>query len=80
MLEQREEDQVIIHSYENKRFDRILNSNNDNELVIPMVYYALINSFDNNIKATTFSIQGLGSGRGLILKDPVNNIFAMSYI
>lgn len=79
-IELREEDQEIIHSYENKRFDRILNSNNDNELVIPMGYYALINSFDNNIKATKLSIQRLGSGIGLILKDPVNNIFAMSHI
>ncbi|MFX1311582.1 MAG: CheR family methyltransferase [Promethearchaeota archaeon] len=79
-IEHREKDQEIIHSYEKKRFDRILNSNSDNEIVIPMGYYALINSFDNKIKATKFSIQGLGSGIGLILKDPINNIFAMSNI
>ena len=45
-----------------------------------MGYYSLINSFDKDINATKFAIQGLGSGICLILKDPINNIFAMSHI
>ena len=45
-----------------------------------MGYYGLINSFDKSDIATKFIIKGLGSGIVLILKDPVNNIFAMSNI
>ena len=45
-----------------------------------MGYYSLINSFDIDINATKFAIQGLGSSICLILKDPINNIFAMSHI
>jgi len=66
--------------YEQKRIDRIDNANNKKELKIPMGYYGLINSFDKSETATKFIIKGLGSGIALILKDPVNNIFAMSYI
>ncbi|MFW9989267.1 MAG: CheR family methyltransferase [Candidatus Odinarchaeota archaeon] len=69
-----------IEKYGKERLDRIYNSNKSKELIIPMGYYGLINSFDKNETATKFIIQGLGSGIALILKDPVNNIFAMSYI
>ncbi|MFX0139858.1 MAG: CheR family methyltransferase [Candidatus Hodarchaeota archaeon] len=69
-----------VNAYEEKRLDRIENPNNKNELKIPMGYYGLINSFDKNEVATKFIIQGLGSGIALILKDPINNIFAMSHI
>ena len=68
------------NDYEEKRLDRIDNPNNKNELKVPMGYYGLINSFDKNAFATKFIIQGIGSGITLILKDPVNNIFAMSNI
>ncbi|MFX1573481.1 MAG: CheR family methyltransferase [Promethearchaeota archaeon] len=79
-IDLKNKDQEFIQSYEDERFDRILRANDDNELAIPMGYYALINSFDKNVKATKFSIKGLGSGLGLILKDPINNIFAISHI
>ncbi|MFX1366080.1 MAG: CheR family methyltransferase [Promethearchaeota archaeon] len=69
-----------IEKYGKERLDRIYNSNNSKELIIPMGYYGLINSFDKNETATKFVIHGLGSGIALILKDPVNNIFAMSHI
>ncbi|MFX1420490.1 MAG: CheR family methyltransferase [Promethearchaeota archaeon] len=69
-----------LNNYEEKRLDRITNPNNKRELIIPMGYYGLINSFDKNEAATKFIIKGLGSGIGLVLKDPVNNIFALSHI
>ncbi|MBA7621041.1 Chemoreceptor glutamine deamidase CheD [subsurface metagenome] len=69
-----------LDKYEEERLDRIENTNNNNELKIPMGYYGLIMSFDKNESATKFIIQGLGSGVALILKDPVNNIFAISHI
>lgn len=69
-----------IEKYGKERLDRIYNSNKSKELIIPMGYYGLINSFDKDETATKFIIPGLGSGIALILKDPVNNIFAMSYI
>ena len=69
-----------LDTYEEERLDRIENTNNNNELKIPMGYYGLIMSFDKNESATKFIIQGLGSGIALILKDPVHNIFAISHI
>ncbi|MFX0035148.1 MAG: CheR family methyltransferase [Candidatus Hermodarchaeota archaeon] len=66
--------------YELKRIDRIEKKNNKSELIIPMGYYGLINSFDKNDTATKFVIEGIGSGIALILKDPIHNIFTMSNI
>ncbi|MFW9875641.1 MAG: hypothetical protein ACFFG0_21265, partial [Candidatus Thorarchaeota archaeon] len=79
-IEHREEGEGTVMPFDEKRYDRVEKANNKREYIIPMGYYSLINSFDNEIKATKFVIQGLGSGIGLILKDPINNIFAMSHI
>ena len=70
----------IFSLYEEKRIDRAKNSRNKNEITIKMGYYGLIHSYDKNTTATKFKIEGLGSGIGLILRDPRNNVFAMSYI
>jgi len=67
-------------SFEERRIDRIKNPNDGNELNIPKGYYSLINSFDKNERSTKMTINGLGAGIALILKDPINNIFAMSHI
>jgi len=69
-----------LNSYEEKRIDRIEKPNNKNEILIPKGYYSIINSFDKNTRATKFIIEGLGSEIGLILKDPIHNIFGMSHI
>ncbi len=69
-----------LERYDEERLDRIDNPNTKKELIIPMGYYGLINSFDKNETASKFIIQGLGSGIALILKDAVNNIFAISHI
>lgn len=69
-----------IPPFEEKRYDLIEKANSKKEYIIPMGYYGLINSFDRTIDGTKFSIQGLGSSIALILKDPINNIFAMSHI
>lgn len=45
-----------------------------------MGYYGLIQSYDRNMSATRFRIEGLGSGIDLILRDLKNNVFAMSHI
>ena len=74
------ENEEQVNVYEEKRLDRIENPNNKKELKIPMGYYGLINSFDKNEVATKLIMKGLGSGIALILKDPINNIFAMSHI
>ncbi|MHA2038110.1 MAG: CheR family methyltransferase [Promethearchaeota archaeon] len=66
--------------YEEKRIDRVKNSKGKKEVAIKMGYYSLIHSFDQNITATKFKIKGLGSGIGLILRDPKNHVFAMSHI
>lgn len=79
-IEFREEGEEFISPFDQKRYDRIENANKKKEYVIPMGYYSLINSFDKDTNATKFSIQGLGSSICLILKDPINNIFAMSHI
>ena len=79
-IELREEMEEIIPPFDEKRYDRVEKTNSKNEYVIPMGYYGLINSFDNTIHGSKFSIEGLGSSIGLILKDPINNIFAMSHI
>jgi chemotaxis protein methyltransferase CheR len=68
------------HYYEEKRIDCIEKAVNKNELLIPMGYYSLINSFDEKTTASKFTIKGLGTGIGLVLYDPKNNIFAMSNI
>ncbi|MFW9894399.1 MAG: CheR family methyltransferase [Candidatus Thorarchaeota archaeon] len=72
------EDSNII--YEEQRMDRIKDIGNKKELKIKMGYYGLIHSFDKNTTATKFQIEGLGSGAGLILRDPKNHVFAMSHI
>ncbi|MFX1438421.1 MAG: CheR family methyltransferase [Promethearchaeota archaeon] len=69
-----------VHTYEEERMDRIDKPNDKNELNIPMGYYGLINSFDKNEIATKIVVNNLGSGINLILKDPVNNIFALSHM
>jgi len=74
------DNRIDTNKYDEERLDRIDNPNSNKELIIPMGYYGLINSFDQNEAATKFIIPGLGSGIALILKDPVNNIFAMSHI
>ena len=74
------DDKIDTNKYDEERLDRIDNPNSNKELILPMGYYGLINSFDQNEAATKFIIPGLGSGIALILKDPVNNIFAMSHI
>ena len=79
-IELREEGEEIIAPFDEERYDRVEKTNNKNEYIIPMGYYSLINSFDIDINATKFAIQGLGSSICLILKDPINNIFAMSHI
>ncbi|MHA1933370.1 MAG: hypothetical protein ACW96X_12570, partial [Promethearchaeota archaeon] len=66
--------------YEEKRIDQVKNPRNKKELIIKMGYYGLIHSFDKNTIATKFRIEGLGSGIGLILRDPKNHVFAMSHI
>lgn len=79
-IELREEREEIIAPFDEERYDRVEKTNNKKEYIIPMGYYSLINSFDKDINATKFTIQGLGSSICLILKDPINNIFAMSHI
>ncbi len=74
------DDRIDTNKYDEERLDRIDKPNSNKELIIPMGYYGLINSFDQNEAATKFIIPGLGSSIALILKDPVNNIFAMSHI
>ncbi len=74
------ENEELQSIYEQKRIDQIENAYDKKELIIPMGYYGLINSFDKYETATKFIIEGLGSGIALILKDPINNIFAMSHI
>jgi chemotaxis methyl-accepting protein methylase/chemotaxis receptor (MCP) glutamine deamidase CheD len=69
-----------FNTYEEKRMDRIDKPNDKKELNIPMGYYGLINSFDKNELATKFVIKNLGSGISLILRDPINNIFALSHM
>ncbi|MFX0008394.1 MAG: CheR family methyltransferase, partial [Candidatus Hermodarchaeota archaeon] len=72
------ETEESFNIFDEKRMDRIDKPNDKRELNIPMGYYGLINSFDKNDLATKFVIKGLGSGICIILKDPVNNIFAIS--
>lgn len=79
-IELREEKKEAIPPFDEKRYDRVEKTNSKKEYIIPMGYYGLINSFDNTIQGNKFSIEGLGSSIGLILKDPINNIFAMSHI
>ncbi|MFW9824747.1 MAG: CheR family methyltransferase, partial [Candidatus Thorarchaeota archaeon] len=76
-LEEMEDASIM---YEEKRMDRIKDLGNKKELKIKMGYYGLIHSFDKNSTATKFQIEGLGSGIGLILRDPKNHVFAMSHI
>jgi chemotaxis receptor (MCP) glutamine deamidase CheD len=66
--------------YEEKRMDLAKNPNDKKEITVKMGYYSLIHSFDQNITATKFRIKGLGSGIGLILRDPKNHVFAISHI
>jgi chemotaxis methyl-accepting protein methylase/chemotaxis receptor (MCP) glutamine deamidase CheD len=66
--------------FEEKRIDRVKNPRYKKELTIKMGYYGLIHSFDQSTTATKFRIEGLGSGTGLILRDPINHVFAMSHI
>ncbi|MFX0082037.1 MAG: CheR family methyltransferase [Candidatus Hodarchaeota archaeon] len=79
-IELREEGEEVFTPFDEKRYDRVEKANSKREYIIPMGYYGLINSFDKDTNATKFAIQGLGSGIGLILKDPINNIFAISHI
>ncbi|MBY8985891.1 MAG: hypothetical protein KGD65_12530 [Candidatus Lokiarchaeota archaeon] len=66
--------------YEEKRMDQVKIHGNKKEIIIKMGYYGLIQSYDRNMSATKFRIEGLGSGIGLILRDLKNNVFAMSHI
>ena len=79
-LVHRDETEENLTLYEEKRIDRVKNPGNKKELTIKMGYYGLIHSFDQNTIATKFRIEGLGSGVGLILRDPKNHVFAMSHI
>jgi chemotaxis methyl-accepting protein methylase len=76
----RDETEEGFTLYEEKRIDRVKNLGNKEELTIKMGYYGLIHSFDQNTTATKFRIEGLGSGIGLLLRDPKNHVFAMSHI
>ena len=78
--EEEKKEEVSSDSFEARGIDRIKNPNDRNELNIPKGYYSLINSFDKNERSTKMTINGLGAGIALILKDPINNIFAMSHI
>ncbi|KKN37988.1 hypothetical protein LCGC14_0757930 [marine sediment metagenome] len=78
--EKKTESEKGINSYDEQRIDRKKNPNDQRELIIPKGYYSLINSFDKSETAIKMIIKGLGAGIALILKDPINNIFAMSYI
>ena len=78
--EEEKKEEVSSDSFEERGIDRIKNPNDRNELNIPKGYYSLINSFDKNERSTKMTINGLGAGIALILKDPINNIFAMSHI
>lgn len=73
-------EEADITPFDEKRYDLVEKPNNKREFVIPMGYYSLINSYDEKINASKFTIPGLGSGIGLILKDPINNVFAMAHI
>jgi len=78
--EEENKEKVSSDSFVERGIDRIKNPNDRNELKIPKGYYSLINSFDKNERSTKMTINGLGAGIALILKDPINNIFAMSHI
>ncbi|MHA2181283.1 MAG: CheR family methyltransferase, partial [Promethearchaeota archaeon] len=79
-LDNHDETEEAFSLYEEKRIDRVKNPGKKKELMIKMGYYGLIHSFDKNTIATKFRIEGLGSGIGLILRDPKNHVFAMSHI
>ena len=79
-IELKEKKEVPFNPFDEKRYDRVEEINSKKELIIPSGYYGLINSFDQNTSATKLSIEGLGSSIALILKDPINNIFAMAHI
>jgi chemotaxis methyl-accepting protein methylase/chemotaxis receptor (MCP) glutamine deamidase CheD len=70
----------LEETFEKGRVDRIMNPNSNNELALPKGYFGLINSFDVDEAATKISINGLGAGIALILKDSIQDIFAMSHI
>ncbi len=78
--EEKTESEEVINSYDAQRIDRKKNPNDQRELIIPKGYFSLINSFDKSETSIKMIIKGLGAGIALILKDPTNNIFAMSYI
>lgn len=69
-----------INKYEKSDIDRIVTPNSNGELVLPLGYYSLINLHDISDTAIKIRINGLGSGIALILKDEINNIYAMSHI
>ncbi len=79
-IELREKSEVDFNPFDEKRYDRVVEINSKKELIIPSGYYGLINSFDQNTSATKLSIEGLGSSVALVLRDPINNIFAMAHI
>ncbi|KKN84292.1 hypothetical protein LCGC14_0291060 [marine sediment metagenome] len=79
-IELKKKEEILFNPFDEKRYDRVEEINSKKELIIPSGYYGLINSFDQNISATKLSIEGLGSSIALILKDPINNIFAMAHI
>ncbi len=79
-LDNLDETERVFSLYEERRMDQVKNPKNKKELTIKIGYYSLIHSFDQNTTATKFRIKGLGSGIGLILRDPKNHVFAMSHI
>ncbi|MFX1323381.1 MAG: hypothetical protein ACFE8N_00380, partial [Promethearchaeota archaeon] len=79
-VEFKEEEETNFTPLDDKRYDLVEKPNNKREFVIPTGYYSIINSYDEKIDAFKFAIQGLGSGIGLILKDPINNVFAIAHI
>ncbi len=79
-LESSNQEEEDFSLYEEKRIDRVEKSSDKKELTIQRGYYSLIHSFDKSNTATKFRIKGLGSGIGLILRDPKNNVFAISHI
>ncbi len=69
-----------VDIYADERADRITKPNTRGELVVPIGYFALINLNNTEEFSNKFSIIGLGSGIGLILKDKINKVYAMSNI
>ena len=77
--EQKQIDNYSLEVLDEKRIDRIINPNKDLELAIPLGYYGVLNLHSQNETAIKFSVNSLGAGIVLILKDESNKIYAFSH-